>query len=43
MTLMFGLFQSYLDFPQLSKDDYEELNQMVQPIEKYFNEACKYC
>lgn len=33
------LDQKFLVYPQLGQEELEDLNQMVQPIEKYFNEA----
>ena len=29
-----------LQFPEMTKEELENLNQMVQPIEKFFNEGC---
>lgn len=31
-----------LVYPEMTKEELEHLNQMVQPIEKFFNEGCKY-
>ncbi|KAJ8301644.1 hypothetical protein KUTeg_020631 [Tegillarca granosa] len=31
-----------LTYPELLKEELEDLNQMVQPIEKFFNEGCMY-
>lgn len=31
-----------LVYPELTKDDFEELNALVDPIEKFFTEGSKY-
>jgi hypothetical protein len=30
-----------LVYPELTKEELENLNQMVQPIDRFFNEGCK--
>ena len=31
-----------LPYPEISKEEFDDLNQMVEPIEKFFTEGSKY-